>query len=403
MSSDVPRGAPELPLTYFAPPERARAEDLAEAIEALRSDELLCRLLDAMPEWVAIANRQRQIVYANQALREHASSTGMGNILGQRLGEVLSCQEAPKSTSGCGTAEACRNCGALLATLQSLEGKKCANECKLLTSCGGCVSALDLRVTATPLDWRAHQYVLLVVADIGAFKRRQVLERIFFHDILNTAGSIQGIADMLSSGDASPDELLGDLSRASETLVSEIQSQKILLAAENNELAVQPTAMRSLDALEFARSSVRNHPAAQGREVVIAPESASFILSSDVALLTRVLGNLLKNALEASDPGQRVTLGCREVTAGMSREAVFWCQNPKCMPRAIQLQVFKRSFSTKGNGRGIGTYSIKLLTERYLRGHVSFVSEPETGTTFTITLPRSLNDNDSAEDSELLN
>jgi sensor histidine kinase regulating citrate/malate metabolism len=51
------------------------------------------------------------------------------------------------------------------------------------------------------------------------------------------------------------------------------------------------------------------------------------------------------------------------------------------------LQIFQRSFSTKGAGRGLGTYSIKLLGERYLHGTVSFASSAEQGTIFQISLP----------------
>jgi sensor histidine kinase regulating citrate/malate metabolism len=54
------------------------------------------------------------------------------------------------------------------------------------------------------------------------------------------------------------------------------------------------------------------------------------------------------------------------------------------MPVDVQLQIFQRSFSTKGNGRGIGTYSIKLLTEQYLNGKVSFVSNESEGTRFSL-------------------
>jgi signal transduction histidine kinase len=50
--------------------------------------------------------------------------------------------------------------------------------------------------------------------------------------------------------------------------------------------------------------------------------------------------------------------------------------------------MFQRSFTTKeGGGRGIGAYSVKLLTERYLGGWVTFSSSREVGTTFTVTLP----------------
>jgi sensor histidine kinase regulating citrate/malate metabolism len=53
------------------------------------------------------------------------------------------------------------------------------------------------------------------------------------------------------------------------------------------------------------------------------------------------------------------------------------------MPPEVQLQIFQRSFSTKGKGRGVGTYSMKLLTERYLGGKLAFTSAAGEGTTFT--------------------
>jgi len=93
---------------------------------------------------------------------------------------------------------------------------------------------------------------------------------------------------------------------------------------------------------------------------------------------------MLKNALEASSVGGTVSM--RGKGAGDFVE--FRVHNDGCMPRSSQLQVFQRSFSTKGNGRGLGTYSIKLLTERYLKGTVSFTSTEEEGTTFRVSLPR---------------
>ncbi|MPN46151.1 hypothetical protein SDC9_193734 [bioreactor metagenome] len=58
------------------------------------------------------------------------------------------------------------------------------------------------------------------------------------------------------------------------------------------------------------------------------------------------------------------------------------------MPPDSQLQIFNRSFSTKGDGRGLGTYSIRLLGEKYLKGHVGFTSNKNDGTTFFIRLPK---------------
>jgi sensor histidine kinase regulating citrate/malate metabolism len=109
------------------------------------------------------------------------------------------------------------------------------------------------------------------------------------------------------------------------------------------------------------------------------------VLWTDRRLLFRILGNMLKNGLEAISPGQAVTIGCSE----RGDDVAFWIHNPGVMPDQVQLQMFQRSFSTKGQpGRGIGTYSMKLLGERYLGGRVEFVSRDPDGTTFTLSLPK---------------
>jgi sensor histidine kinase regulating citrate/malate metabolism len=93
---------------------------------------------------------------------------------------------------------------------------------------------------------------------------------------------------------------------------------------------------------------------------------------------------MTKNALEATDPGGTVSLSC----AAREASVVFGVHNPTYMPRNAQLQDFKRSFSTKGTGRAIGTFSIKLLGETYLGGSVWFSSSEELGTTFYLMLPQ---------------
>jgi sensor histidine kinase regulating citrate/malate metabolism len=60
------------------------------------------------------------------------------------------------------------------------------------------------------------------------------------------------------------------------------------------------------------------------------------------------------------------------------------------IPEGIREQIFMRSFSTKGATRGLGTYSVKLLTEKYLKGKASFLSNTSEGTVFTIELDRKI-------------
>jgi sensor histidine kinase regulating citrate/malate metabolism len=68
--------------------------------------------------------------------------------------------------------------------------------------------------------------------------------------------------------------------------------------------------------------------------------------------------------------------------------------NDNYIERETQLQLFKRSFSTKGAGRGIGAYSMKLFGEKYLNGKVWFESTQKEGTTFYISLPNKIAEHD---------
>jgi len=66
---------------------------------------------------------------------------------------------------------------------------------------------------------------------------------------------------------------------------------------------------------------------------------------------------------------------------------VFRVRSSAVMTEEVQLQVFQRSFTTRGSGRGLGTYSMRLLTEQYLGGKVGFSSGGSDGTTFYVRLP----------------
>ena len=94
---------------------------------------------------------------------------------------------------------------------------------------------------------------------------------------------------------------------------------------------------------------------------------------------------MIRNAREASDSGHHVEVVVRQD----DDHAVITVRNEAVMPLHVQLQVFQRSFSTKGRGRGVGTYSMKLLAHDYLRGDVTFTSSEGDGTVFTLRLPLS--------------
>ncbi|HMQ52703.1 MAG TPA: PAS domain-containing sensor histidine kinase [Anaerolineae bacterium] len=368
--------------TEFAPAERAPAAVIEHEVQSFSTLSPIHECLNAIPDVFLILNEYRQIVYANQAMLKLIGQNEATQVYGLRPGEVLDCIHATTSPGGCGTTEFCRTCGAVKAILSSLRGKEAIQECRITQNSG---DSLDLRVWATPMQRDGKIYSLFAVKDISHEKRRLVLERLFLHDLMNTAGGIQGVSELLQ--DASPEEL-DELKRMvyvlADRLVGEIQSQRILVAAENFELEAQPVLVKSLRFLCEMANFYRSHEVADERYIVVDPASQDLDFCSDRALLGRVVGNLLKNALEASNSGDTVTLGCRR---GPRKTVEIWVHNPTSIPRNVQLQIFQRSFSTKGADRGLGTYSIRLLTERYLNGKVWFTTSPEEGTTFTCQYP----------------
>ena len=120
-----------------------------------------------------------------------------------------------------------------------------------------------------------------------------------------------------------------------------------------------------------------------GKEIEIDCNSEKIDFVCDELLLSRILGNMLKNALESSVQNSRIKIGC----ILLDNKIRFFVNNAGYIPQDIQNQIFQRSFSTKGKGRGLGTYSMKLLTERYLKGKVFFISSEKEGTTFYAEFP----------------
>jgi signal transduction histidine kinase len=372
--------------TDFAPAEQATHSELEQQAHSFAAT-LPHYLLDALPVVIAILNRQRQIVYANHPLVQAAGAIDAHALLGKRPGESLCCIHAFEHIGGCGTTKFCRECGAVRAIQSSLLGKQAIEECRILRQHNGRIEALDLRVWTTPLERDQAPFVIFALADIGHEKRRQALEHIFFHDVLNVTGALRAAAELATGAEAAmlPD-LLDIIYTASARLIQEIEAQRGLVAAENDEIVIQPAQLESAAFLRQIVQSCAGHPAAQERQLRLAPNTADVKFVSDPTLLGRVLGNMLKNALEASEPGQTVTAGCN--VAGSDIQ--FWVHNPTVIPENVQPQIFHRSFSTKGRGRGLGTYSMQLLSERYLGGHVSFTSLPETGTIFVGKYPLQL-------------
>jgi len=305
-----------------------------------------------------------------------------------RLGEVMGCIHATEEPDEFGRSKSCRECGAINAILRSQECGLDQQECRIT---GRNNVVYDFNIWAKSIVVKKNKFTVVSINDISNEKRRQVLERIFFHDILNTAGNLRSFLTLMKESDEEEkDEFINLALDVSNNLIDELKAQRMLSLAENYKLEVDVSEFLLSEIAEEVIKTYRNNYLGENKEI----EFVNMIkknkkLRTDKTLLRRVLGNLLKNALEASKDGDKVTITTEE----MKSQIVFNIHNKSFIPKNVELQIFQRSFSTKGPGRGVGTYSVKLLTERYLKGEVSFITDQKLGTIFTVIIPEKLEEN----------
>ncbi|MDR1172875.1 MAG: HAMP domain-containing histidine kinase [Bacteroidales bacterium] len=342
----------------------------------------LVTFLNSVASMVSVLNMNRQIIFVNKLILQMVGVSDIHEVLGKRLGELFNCQHAFE-VNGCGTSPHCSACGAVRTQLACVRSMESVDECSLTNDSEKIT--FDLRVHSTFTRVYGEDFIICSLFDISNEKRRGVMERIFFHDIMNTINGISGIAQVLSKVDASKQPIyLSHLTRLMNSLTEEIQSHRVLTLAEKNEYRVAQHQVSSLDFVRDETEKYQQMASLEAKEVRITDDSENHSFVTDKTLLSRVLGNMIKNAIEAEHAGALIEVCVRKVDDKYIQISVH---NDGVIPHRDQLQVFNRSFSTKGENRGLGTYSMKLLTEKYLNGNISFVSQKDHGTTFTVKLP----------------
>ena len=355
------------------------------SVAALTENPVVKALLDATGVSVMVLNRQRQIVVGNAALLA-ALGNDPAALRDLAPGQAMQCVHASKPVNPCGTSKECGPCGILLAVLGSQRtGTPVERECLLSVERGGQPEAHELRVKATTLDIGGETFTVLGLRDISAEKRREALERVFFHDVSNTLGALLLQADALNrSAPSSVSDATQSIKSLADRLRREIENQRVLLQAERGTLALNRRQVRANAVISVAAAILKGHPAATNRTIEVTTCDTEALVLTDEGLLVRVLVNMIKNALEATPKGGAVRL----YVEPREGQVEFRVWNTGVIAPDVALRIFKRSFSTKpGGGRGLGTFSMKLFGERFLGGTVGFTSSEEGGTNFFLRLP----------------
>lgn len=370
--------------THHAPADRSKQEEIEYEHKRFTDEDFIVAIAQASSGLFVILNKNRQIVLSNNQLLQLLSLEN-DSVIGKRPGEAFNCIHAKHMDAGCGTSKFCSECGAVKAIMTAINGEKAEEECRLTSEVKDKKIAHDLLVKAEPFLFKNENYVLFSVADISDSKRRELLEKTFFHDVLNTAGGIYGfsmnLTEIMNETEAEHSDSVNIIHNLSDALVNEIKAYQQLVAAEMSTLETKIEEINVKNYLQMQINLVSKN-IETGNVKVILQECDEITLKSDRMLLQRVLLNMMKNAVEASEDGQEVT-----VKAKLNlNKTLFSVHSHKYMAESVQRQIFQRSFSTKGNSRGIGTYSMKMFGEEYLHGKVWFTTDELAGTTFYLEI-----------------
>ena len=369
--------------TYFASPERADSNLLASEIDIISSSPVMSGLLTSVNGLLAIVNEHRQVVALNDSFLKMLGIDDPSESLGLRPGEILNCIHCNDEPSGCGTTRYCSTCGAAIAMVSSIESGNPSEEiCALSARMNNTDVEMVLKVKSQCIDIETRRFILLFLQDITLQMHRAALERTFFHDLNNMISILSGATELLALESSS--ELIDMVQKAVMRLKREVDIQKFLLQGESTDYKIVLQKVTTREIIEELKACFSSHPLCFDRKIEFPENYPDISFSTDVTLLIRVLSNMIINALEATDEEGIIRVSLERLYESLR----FSVWNDGEIPPEVAVRIFQRNFSTKGqDGRGTGTYSMKLLGEKILKGKVTFFSSVEEGTTFTVVCP----------------
>ena len=218
------------------------------------------------------------------------------------------------------------------------------------------------------------------------------------HQLRTPLSAINWYAELLRDGEA------GKLTKQQQEFVDEIFEGNQRMIKLVNELlnvsrvdfgnfTIEPVDM---DVLEISRSVVKElHPEIAKKKLNVTEEYEADTLpyKADPNIIRIVIQNLVSNAVKYTpDRGKVLVKMATDKSAGQLM--IIVSDTGYGIPKSQQNQIFTKLFRADNVqemdtvGTGLGLYVLKSIVEES-GGNVSFVSEQNEGTTFTVTLPLS--------------
>ena len=116
------------------------------------------------------------------------------------------------------------------------------------------------------------------------------------------------------------------------------------------------------------------------------PKETELYANLDKTQLIRIITNLVKNAIQATDKVENPLIEVTVLSENNSLKITV-SDNGKGISDDVKDLIFEPKFTTKTSGMGLGLAMIKNIIEAY-DGVISFTSKEEEGTVFSVILPK---------------
>ncbi len=206
------------------------------------------------------------------------------------------------------------------------------------------------------------------------------------HEIKNPLASIKGAAEIIA------DEVPESSPRQKMVTIQQQELQRLQTVLDRflsfaRPQPVQAGAVALQDVIDYVVELVETQAEKSG--VSLSAPNADVVLhvQGDGEQLKQVVLNLVLNALDATEAGGRIEVGCDEVVRAKKRYcAVSVADTGQGIPEENREKVFNPFFSTKENGAGLGLSIAARIVDQH-QGFIELSEETGQGTRVTVYLP----------------
>ena len=233
--------------------------------------------------------------------------------------------------------------------------------------------------------------VQVLNAMLGRLDRASAVQRRFTadasHELRGPLTALRGELDLALKRERTPEEYRVTIARCREEVIRLTRVATDLLTLARNEAGLTPQDTSEVDLrLVAERVLGRFQAVAAERGLRFAVSGPAAVVRGDPAMLERIVGNLVDNAVKHSPAGGAVTL---EIKSG-DTVGLTVCDQGTGVPQGDQAQLFNRFFrgDTRhgdGSSTGLGLAIAKAAAEAH-GGRLEFVGN-DPGAVFRLVLP----------------